>query len=543
VLPRRRTIRCDACAAVWSAARVRFCGRCGGALDGRGPTAGRHPRRDRARRSRPDATATGPTRWRSTGTTVVVAVVAVGVAAAGLSLSADPTTRGSAMMGDPDVILPPAREITTPVLPDAAAEPVAGPRLTCRPAGCEAWRRPFEWGPAWAVGHGLLVSVGADQASAVDLRTGRERWVSSLGSLLPRTSDGTPIRRLDGGAPLGIAIDAHDVAVGTGDRLALLDAAKGATRWVARSTGWGLAEVALLPELVLVTSTATPPRGGDHTAPWEVRLVAIDRADGTTRWQRAVQSPLELPVDRSDATGAIGVIDLDGGLLGLDPADGSVRWRRDLPANTWATRAGPWVLVDGPDGHELIDPTDGSSLGALDGWLGHEVRAAGDGYVSVRYPLDRRSATAGRGDRGASTPEVVGLTADGSIRWQHPLEAGAAWGCCAVIVPWQDGVLVAGNGHAGWVLDATDGTLLADGVHLPVRDGMWSTPAGQLVGWRSDGLVVAHDHDGVIEVTGPNAELVSFEPAVVFADGELLGLRVAAAGDRPVGAVAGRVVQ
>jgi outer membrane protein assembly factor BamB len=494
------------------------------------------------RRSRAAAPDAGSTRWLPALTTVAAVGV---VAAAGISVVTGQPARGvGAGASDPGVELPVPDELPEPIEAPPPAD-AAGPRaVACRPAGCEAWRRPLVWGSAWAVDDGLLVQVGADQASAVDLRTGRDRWVSSLGSLLPRTSDGTPIRRLGGGAPLGIAIDPSDVAIGSGVRLALLDAATGATRWVARSTGWGLAEVALLPDLVLVTSTATPPVDGPDTGWWEVRLVALDRDDGTLRWQRAVRSPLELAADLGDVTtSAITAVDVDDALVGLDPVDGSVRWRRVLPDDAWATRAGPWLLVDGPDGHELLDPADGASLGALDGWLGHEVRAVGDGLVSVRYPLDRRTATAGRGGRGPAAPEVVGLASDGTVRWQRPLEIGAAWGCCTVVVPWDDGVLVADSGRTAVVLDPADGSILAADVDLPVPDGMWSTPAGQLVGWRSDGLVIASSNGGEVEVTGGNAELVSLDPVTVYADGELLGLRTRTGSGGMVGNAAGRVVQ
>lgn len=534
MLPGRRTIRCDGCAAVWPLAHARFCGRCGATLTRGGPRRCRSTERAPFHHPRATGLAATAGRWSST----LVALAAVGGVAVALTVAAGgPALDVRTTAPDPGVELPPLDALAEPVRPAPSIGTVAGAGgPTCQPAGCEAWRRPLDRSSAWSVGHGLLVQVGADQATAVDLRTGRERWDVSLGSLLPRTSDGTPLRRLDGGAPLGIAIDADAVAVGTGDRVTLLDGATGRTRWVVRSTGWGLAELALLPEVVLVTSAATPPAGDDHAAPWEVRLVALDRVAGTVRWQRAVRSPLAAPGASREP---IAVIDQAGALVGVDPADGSERWRRELLEGGWATRAGPWLLVDGPGGHRLLDPVDGTMLVALDGWLGHEVRASGDGYVSVRYPLDPHRST-GLGTRRRGAPEVVALGRDGTVRWHHTLDAGAAWGCCTVIVPWDDGVLVASDGRDGLLLDPADGAVLASDVDVPVPEGGWSTPAGLLIARQPEGLVIASDHGGVVAVIGRRVELVSSDPATVFADGELLGLR-ARAGGGLVGAT-GRVV-
>jgi hypothetical protein len=509
---RRRSVRCPACDATWSRRGVRFCGHCGAATEGTigAPPAGETTRTGPAAAVR--GLARGGPRAAAAG---VVGIAVVAFVALGGPSGTDLPWRTPADPPDPDIALPTPGALTPRVEP--ATGPPSPTTLACQPIGCEAWRLPLERPhDGWYAADELLLSFSADAATAIDLTTGAARWTRALGGLLPRTSDGTPLRDLRSGSHVTVAADGRDVAIGMDDRLALLDAAFGEPRWLARSTDGALSELSLLDGVVVGTTPARPPGSGDVDAPGVVGLVAFDRGDGTERWRRPVQATIDL------SRQGLAVIDPEGRLVSYDPDDGEPRWERDLPPGTWATRAGPWLLVDVGTGHELVDPATGTVVAVLPGWLGHDVRAVGGRYISVLLPVDRAR---GRGASSAGA-EVIAVETDGTVAWRRPVDLGAPWTCCTAIVPWNGGVLVAAAEGAGALhLDPDDGTPLTAPITLPVPEGMWASPAGRLVGWRPDGVVVAADDGRFVEVAGPELELVSLDPFVVHADGELLGLR------------------
>ncbi|MGY4998544.1 protein kinase domain-containing protein [Streptomyces sp. 900105245] len=86
---------------------------------------------------------------------------------------------------------------------------------------------------------------------------------------------------------------------------------------------------------------------------------ALDAADGTRLWRRAVGGP-----DANGApalAGGVLVLPTDGGrrLVGLDPASGRTRWQREQPTGTETRIAGDMLLVTGADG--AVTGVDGAS--------------------------------------------------------------------------------------------------------------------------------------------------------------------------------------
>jgi hypothetical protein len=396
-------------------------------------------------------------------------------------------------------------------------------RVVCVPAGCEAWRRPFdrERPPTVGAGEGLVVVIDADRATGLDATAGPERWVAPLDDLLPTTAGGTRLSDLVGRERPEVAIDGDLVLVGTSRRVAALELADGARRWVARSTGWRLD--ALTPLDTVVVLRGQPTRSDELDEAGRPRRVlpvtVLDRADGTLRWRTGVTELIDV-----DDAGVTSVI--DGELVGHDPATGDVRWRRSWASGAYAFRAGPWLVTEGTNGHRLLDPATGREVADLDGYLAHGVLEVADRTVSVLLQPEpvRASPTSHAGD-------LVALAPDGTTAWREPYGFAAPMRCCATLLPWDGGIAVLGLRGERELRDLATGALREGVERLPLDGPAQVAADGTLVGQPVADLagvpamtVVAPDGH-VTHVAGPELTVVGTDPVVLRGGGELVGVR------------------
>ncbi|WP_432170975.1 protein kinase domain-containing protein [Streptomyces sp. 1222.5] len=132
---------------------------------------------------------------------------------------------------------------------------------------------------------------------------------------------------------------------------------------------------------------------------------ALDAADGTRLWRRAVGGP-----DTNGApalAGGVLVLPTDGGrrLVGLDPASGRTRWQRDRAAGTETRIAGAMLLVTGTDG--TVTGVDGAS-----------------GRESWHRRLPGRGTPALTADAGGTLVHTATTSLDGAYTQVTELDAG-----------------------------------------------------------------------------------------------------------------------
>jgi hypothetical protein len=566
---RSHPVTCADCGARWPA-RARYCGRCGAVVT---PPPAHGPRGHTRSQARP-----GPPRAVRGGTVgvLVVAVVAVVV------LGSGPGVGTATSPLDDEVALPSARSVPpatgatladdvtaqaddapgaasarTGTRPDRAdlvltrSSPGVPRTVTCVPAGCHGWRRPFdrERPPTVGAGGGLVVVVDADRATGVDAATGQERWVAPLDDLLPTTAGGTRLSDLVGRERPHLAVDDDLVLIGTGRRVAALDPSDGERRWVARSTGWRLEALTVLDRVVVLRERPRPIDEEDEAGrPRRVQpITVLDRADGTVRWRTEVAELVDVDADggsdgRSDGSGGDGggsdggdddgeggglTVIVDDRLQGVDPTTGYVRWRRSWSAGAYVFRAGPWLVTEGSRGHRLLDPATGRELADLDGYLAHGVLEVGELTVSVLLqPEPGAAPTSHAGD-------LVALAADGTTVWRQPYGFAAPMRCCATLLPWEGGLAVLGLRGERELRDLATGDRRQETAHLPLdgpvriaADGtLVGEPVGDLVGVPA--LTTVAPDGQVTDVAGPELTIVGTDPLVVRGSGELVGVHTA----------------
>ncbi|SED23127.1 serine/threonine protein kinase [Streptomyces sp. 2231.1] len=132
---------------------------------------------------------------------------------------------------------------------------------------------------------------------------------------------------------------------------------------------------------------------------------ALDAADGTRLWRRAVGGP-----DANGApalAGGVLVLPTEGGrrLVGLDPASGRTRWQRDQAAGTETRIAGDMLLVTGTDG--AVTGVDGAS-----------------GRESWHRRLPGRGTPALTADAGGTLVHAATTSLDGAYTQVTELDAG-----------------------------------------------------------------------------------------------------------------------
>jgi outer membrane protein assembly factor BamB len=418
-------------------------------------------------------------------------------------------------------------------------------RVRCVPAGCELWRRTFDprQRATIAAGDGLVAVIEPEVLTAIDATTGQELWRGDLDDLAPSTSGGTRLADLAGRAASQAVVADDLVVVATPKRLAGLDRVTGQRRWSAGSTGWELDELVVVDDVAVVRGIPRTVRDAGGGLRRAAALTAFDLRDGTTRWQTTVTDTIRLD-------GPTLVVAVDDQLIGIAATDGRERWRRSHPRGTALTPAGPWLLTSGGRGHVLADPSTGSTLAELDGYLSHAVVEVDGLVVSVLLHPDastspgRRGTARGPGvtriadtDAGEAEPsaaaELVAFRPDGSVVWRTPYGLRAPTRCCAALVPWDGGIAVIGLRGEREVRDLTTGALRDDAPRLALDGPAQVAKDGTLVGepitdLAGEPALTTIRPDGALTyVVGPGLAVVSIDPLVVRGADEIVGVRVA----------------
>lgn len=532
--------RCDACGASWSAP-VRWCGRCGAAIDPPEEASPAGPPGERAggRSARP---------W-------VLAVVAVAVGGALVAGVVVATDGGTPPPVDDDVALPADEAVDRTA--DAGGGDGRRSTMACAPPGCEVWRVDDPVGDGVAVGGDLVLHVGTGEMVARDVAEGRERWRRPTPANLNRN-------------PQTMAVSAHGVAFArdadsagaalgtepTADpdpaRISIHDAADGDHRsdlQVDADVGLRLSWVG--DRLVAVGSESVP--GGVRGQ------VIVAAADGEVIWRHQSDGPVQLVLDGStlleldddrvrrldvrdgtalwEVSGRLVAPPVNGMLLVQDREAGEVRVVDFASGNTRATIAaedargaralGPWVLVAHDGELRVHDRLTGQLL------FRREVpRSATEGPGPMRMATavqagDRVVVAWGDEAPDADEREVAVHTVDGDrertftvpgSRGEGPGPAPGPLGLFHV-GPREDVVLVGSRGVPGGVA--------AVAVHSGEVLRRW---AGRVVRGR-EGLVVLHREQG-LTLLGPGGEIrvqhvdrvASLDPLVVHGAGGMLRL-------------------
>lgn len=354
-------VHCDECGRSWDE-KAAFCGACGGRLD--------RPRLHPSVQTRRFTGAGDRGRWLVVGIVLVVVV-----AGAGTTALTGPSTSDDAAGGDDDVVVPGRDELQDP---DGRQEE-RGPSVTCerrgektgcvswvrrlasaspapdlhswrieitderilardaetivalsRDSGQVAWRKDFDPtegppGGPWVVSGAVAAVQMGEAVRALSLIDGSELWtVDDTRTVLLRqhAESGTIYTaRLEGGRSV---LTAHE--------------ADGTVRWRHR--------------VMERASTGPPPRPGEVTEAGSTALVisrdsahglstiALDRDDGSRRWQRRDSRPLRvsegvavmMDVDRDvdeQQDGSVTISESPAAVVGLDVTDGTERWRTE----------------------------------------------------------------------------------------------------------------------------------------------------------------------------------------------------------------------
>lgn len=316
---------------------------------------------------------------------------------------------GPARPADPGPGTPTAPQPATPA--PAPWSGAGSDRVRCLTDGCVLARVPLPGPTTTVVGIDAVgpAIIDADVLLALDAHDGDERWRAPISDLLAGAASPAD---LDGRAAVTVRSDGDGVVVASDRQAALLDVGTGERRWTFTSPSWGIADVAVTGDLVLLTGTTA---GGRTPFP---RLTALDRSDGSIRWERLTTALVRAGAARI-------VVRTSGEVLqGLDPGDGVAHWERAVPGAATTTSLGPWLSIVGPGEPatlELVDPVTGTTLATLDG-LGsdRDPRTAllelGDG--SAVLTLDPGG--------GADHLRVQALGPDAATRWSSRAAPGAA---------------------------------------------------------------------------------------------------------------------
>ncbi len=523
-----RTV-CPNCGTSWPKATARFCGRCGLALGAAGVSS---------------STGSG-SRTAGVGVLVVGLLVLVGAIVGGLpgiETSSTPTADAAADVRLPDRDVreptgaPSANGPTDPrprTDPDAGGDrPDEGPagRLRCEPQGCAQWRvrltddlEAFAATSRWiAVADGPRLRVrGTDRSDP-----GGGGWAIDLREV---TADGQPVASVAASGRViitALAIGADGtVLVAQPDRIFAV-ATGGSVRW--QRDIHQLRAIELTDDHVVVMSA---PEGRPDSA--LERATSLSLSDGSTAWALETGKPV------SGSPFGLLTLGPDDVLRLLDVATGDLRWEKNLGSPRWARVEGPWVvassgardealILDGATGEVLQRHTDLVPLG----------RVQRGGGVAVASWLQRTA-----GDQPASYVVVTAWDDRGTPLWARQLPIDAGDRCCIIALPWRDGTVAMGRTATpdeGWtIVDALTGAprSLAEAEHpdLPLSTrGPSRQPTLQtttLIVTRDANTLYLASGEGIATVRNAgDVEMAATEPPVIFRLGELIGLRLDAAG-------------
>lgn len=352
---RRRTIRCEQCAAVWRRRGTRFCGRCGAAVrPGTAP-----PRRG-------VLVAVGPAG--------VIAAVALIVVAVAWEWPVQPPSVRSGEVG-----VEPPREaggFGATLSPEELAQlrrQIDPDRLRCLPRGCERWRYDLADVVDYEAGHGRAAVLTRD--GVLTMHAGDEVAWSRRTRAVGDPDDGA-----DAAAALGGGDDG--VVVAGNHRVAAFDLT-GEELW-RRGYGEGdgralVFEVSVLDEVVVVETAS------DAEAPRIIR--AFDRVRGDPVWEHEVSGVFEA----HDV--AVLVETGDGDIAVLDPPTGAIRWEQASRAGRAPLVFRGRIAVYDAAGHHLYDADDGTLVrGESREW---EPGLADDADAPARQGLEITRTSAG----------------------------------------------------------------------------------------------------------------------------------------------------
>lgn len=283
----------------------------------------------------------------------------------------------------------------------------------------------FGPGSPLILGKTILVGTRKGEIHAIDFETGKRKGTEGFGDVV----DGTPL--IEDGVlfiPVGWgrqAVYAYDLARGqtrwkrkgapisTG-LLALEDAVVGVDA-EARVRKYAMDDGAILWEQALgdrVTVHATPvlTDGVIVIADDQGRIVALDPADGSTQWTKALASPVYTSI--AAAEGALFVPSTRGRFFALDAARGHIRWQVALPDTTVRFTA-PAV-----DGSLVVVGASDGALRAFDAATGTQRWLFQDAAALTATPLLTPSAVY-IGNMGHSLFAVDRQT--GALEWEGEL--------------------------------------------------------------------------------------------------------------------------
>ncbi len=274
-------------------------------------------------------------------------------------------------------------------------------------------------------------------------------------SAIAPTAVGSGPRALWSIQPAG-AVEALAVRAGTlyavlDGALHALDAATGATRWVAPGAGGHIDASGITHRGVAL---------GDGFALLETNgaVVAVDTDDGARRWAATPESGTVLTSligAEMAATRSTVYITLAGSLHAVDARTGVRRWRYEVPATTGPDAGLRFAASPAVEGRTAY-VTWGANITALDVGTGRERWRFGSGA-----DLSASIAVGGGTVYMAvyTGPLVAVDAATGAPRWEVPVgSGGAASGMSGrAVVPAGDLVLVRGEDQQVHALDAATG--------------------------------------------------------------------------------------
>ena len=336
------------------------------------------------------------------------------------------------------------------------------------------WSRPIEGGVAGAavVSDGVAVVVGgAQKLHGIDVKTGREVWVSEQAGLLGQL-------QADAGKIFAIA--------GSGGRtLVAFDPGKGTVAWRSDVPG---------DQPVHLTAVGGVVYAGGS------RLMALEAATGKTRWEAPLPAPVSAPA--VVAGGAVFVARADGKVRALDLATGKALWEIEVfPAAAVAALAADdgvlcamgasaVVALDVKERKELWRfplPGPARQVGAAIQINGRNLRLSGSGG-SLRMA---RGLVFVRSGAAVSVHALAGRT--GEKQWTYtprPPDGAAVAGPDGIAFPAGGGVQIVGAQGAriqagrlilsgGWGAGtAAPLTVAGPVVYCPASDALRAVDAG-----------------------------------------------------------------
>lgn len=219
------------------------------------------------------------------------------------------------------------------------------------PEGVEEWRfltkHPFSAGAAFHEGV-VLVPGGDGVLYALDARTGALRWKHETAESL---------------ATVPLIVGDRAVVVSHNDTVYAVGLADGKRAWQYRRD---------LPSGFTIRGVSRPTErdGKLYLGFADGHLVALDAADGTERWARALSAGGSqfLDVDTSpvvDDAGRLMVASYQAGIFALDAESGDVRWTSQTPGMTSLVTRGEVLFAAGDAQVVALHTENGTKLWTL----------------------------------------------------------------------------------------------------------------------------------------------------------------------------------